>query len=64
MGVVALQFSLTFDMNNAAFDEEPLMEAADIVKSVAVSLVEGRTSGDVHDINGNTVGVWSVTGSR
>ena len=56
------KMTLTMDMENAAFDESPLDETADILGSIAKKMRHGNWSGAIADANGNTIGHWEVTG--
>lgn len=56
-----MAFKLEFSTANAAFEESPEEEAARILKDVASKLVNDHTAGPIRDINGNTVGEWSLT---
>jgi hypothetical protein len=53
-------FTLKFDMGNAAFDEQPATECARILRKVAKLVEGGEDGGAIHDINGNLVGRWDV----
>ena len=58
-------FTLSFDMDNAAFDaEDAPEECARILRRVVYRLDAGDTHGLVADVNGNTVGSWKITGRR
>ena len=52
-------FTLTFETTNDAFVEDSDGESARILHRVADMVRMGRTSGNVYDANGNTVGTWS-----
>jgi hypothetical protein len=55
-----MTFTLTIDMNNAAFDD-PEQELAVCLTRVAVKITTGITdTGIVRDSNGNTVGSWEI----
>ena len=64
-----MRFHLSFDMDNAAFDEEqggPAAEVHRLLRRLAVRvqrepLVPGE-GGPIHDSNGATVGQWFVAG--
>lgn len=62
-----MQFSLHFDMDNAAFGDtldEARIEAARILKAVQERVDDsGFRPGSpipIHDINGNKIGAWEV----
>jgi hypothetical protein len=58
-------FSLKFEMDNAAFRYEDgslyMQEAARVVQNVVTRIRAGHMHGAVIDTNGNTIGDWSVT---
>ena len=62
-----MEFQLTINMDNAAFDDDLGGELARIVRHVARRLEDDSVTGDllskcsVRDANGNTVGSWEVT---
>lgn len=59
-------FQLTFATDNVAFGEggefeyELRLEASRILRKVAGQILDGRDGGPVMDVNGNTVGKWSL----
>lgn len=55
-------FVVEINMENAAFDDEPMTEVARILRDLATKCETGacRDNGDLRDINGNTVGVYNV----
>ncbi len=64
-----MQFTVSFDMDNAAFDNEDaaespsytaLSESARILQIIVSRLENGETRGHCRDINGNHVGEWRV----
>ncbi len=63
-----MQFTLSIDLENDAFQEAPGFEIARIMNRLGSRLVDhpdltstGAThQGSVHDKNGNRVGLWSV----
>lgn len=57
-----MKFTLTINMDNAAFDGAPRYEVRRILGHVRddVSTV-GKVEGRVRDVNGNTVGRWEIT---
>lgn len=55
------EFTLTFDMGNAAFDDgNATEEAARILGVIAAKVRGGYEGGAVHDVNGNRIGDWSA----
>jgi hypothetical protein len=52
-------FALTIDAENAAFEPEPGPEVARILREIADELTS-QDSGSAMDINGNTVGHWTL----
>jgi hypothetical protein len=50
-----MKFTLTIDMNNAAFEDGP-EELGRIVIGVGQAIIAGHMPGRVRDFNGNTVG--------
>ena len=54
------QFTMTFETTNEAFAEDPEIEVASLLRRIASKVESGYTSGPVRDINGNTVGRWSL----
>lgn len=57
-----MTFKVIINMDNEAFAEEPMTEIARILRQVADKAEDrGLTgSGLVRDMNGNTVGCWSI----
>ena len=55
------EFTLTFDMGNAAFDDgNAPEECARILRIVAGKVSSGQEVGMIWDSNGNRVGTWSA----
>lgn len=57
-----MRFTMTVDMDNAAF-EEPHHELGEIIHRLAESLLMGKvdaTEGSLKDTNGNRVGGWEI----
>jgi len=52
--------NLSFDTGNAAFAESGPYEAARILRDIAARIENGKRSGKVFDLNGNSIGQWSV----
>lgn len=57
-----MQFSMTVEMDNAAFDADSRGELARILRRAARDLDDDvtATAGRMRDINGNTVGSWEI----
>ena len=55
-----MRLTLEFSMDNAAFDDNPLVEAARILREAAGMLDTGTDNGKLRDVNGNTVGRFEV----
>lgn len=58
-----MRFTLSFDMDNAAFDPRPEPEIANVLRRLADTVLHTGTSpehGPIRDTNGNTIGVWIV----
>jgi len=56
-------FELEFKMDNAAFEgcqEEKAEAAANILSKISDLLLDGRTGGLIHDVNGNRIGDWGM----
>lgn len=51
-------FQLNIKFGNAVMDN--LFDLSKAVEEVAVKIQSGRIAGNVLDINGNTVGEWSI----
>ena len=58
-----MAFVLRFKTDNAAFDE-PEAECARILRAIADKLENGRVAGKCQDVNGNSVGLWSLNGAK
>lgn len=56
-----MAFKMEFSTGNAAFEEDGNYEIARILRKVADQVILGETEGIARDINGNTVGEWSLT---
>lgn len=60
-----MKFTLTFDANNAAFDEQPATETARLLREAANAIEQhGDMCDMVRDINGNSIGWWEFTGEK
>ena len=55
-----MRFTMTFKMDNAAFEDEPATEAARLLLQAAEAVEDGYEDGACVDINGNRVGQWEV----
>lgn len=55
-----MKFVLEFNMDSAAFEDEPRFEANRILNAVANRVALGATHGAVQDENGNTVGSFTI----
>jgi hypothetical protein len=58
-----MRFTLTIDMENAAFVPGRARELRRILREKAndIRLIDVGDSGRIRDVNGNTVGEWAVT---
>lgn len=55
------EFTITFDMGNAAFDDgNAPEECARILRIVAGKVSSGQDGGSVWDSNGNRIGEWAA----
>jgi len=55
-------FRMKIETDNAAFDYgNGPGEVSRLLKEVQGLVLDGGTGGDLHDINGNFVGTWSLT---
>lgn len=55
-----MQFTLTMNTDNDAFAADPTAEIARILRKTAQRIVNGTTEGRVLDVNGNTVGTFTL----
>lgn len=59
-----MRFTLTVDMDNSAFEEEPKLELVDVLERVTAAVMQRGVGvgleGRVRDTNGNTVGTWRI----
>ena len=55
-----MKIVIEFAMDNAAFENAPEAEAAEILRVVANRILFGATSGKCKDHNGNPVGKWEI----
>jgi len=58
-----MEFSITINMDNAAFDDKEA-ELERCLKKVTRLIAVGYTEGVVHDINGQEVGAFEIEGTR
>lgn len=58
-----MQFKLTIDMDNVAFDDgsEYSNELVRLLASVTESVQMGKDFDSLRDVNGNLVGRWSIS---
>jgi hypothetical protein len=64
-GSMPRNFSLNFDCGDSAFeDRDEAHEIARILADVRTKVMNGATEGKLHDINGNKIGEWGLTGER
>lgn len=55
-----MRFTVTIDVDNAAFEEDPGMEVARILRKIAdIQAAERADAGTFTDSNGNTVGSFA-----
>jgi hypothetical protein len=59
-----MKVSVTFNCDNASFDENRALEIAEILRNVANEINRDETpcSSIIFDRNGNLIGEYSVTG--
>jgi hypothetical protein len=55
-----MKFNLEFKMDNAAFADEPLAEAAGMLDEISAKLRDGDFKGTLFDVNGNKIGQWEI----
>ncbi len=56
---------IEFKTDNDAFqDGNDVAEIGRILDKIRDSVLEGRTDGPIHDLNGNRVGAWSYDQQR
>ena len=56
-----MKFKVEMSNDNAAFDGDVPGELARILSAIIVAIEDGDRAGACRDINGNTVGKWSLT---
>lgn len=56
-----MEFNCKIEMDGSAIKDDP-DELARILRKVAYSVGAGDEDGRCRDANGNTVGMWSITG--
>lgn len=55
-------FTMKFHTDNDAFATDDMVESARILREIADKLEwDGKDSGKVMDVNGNSIGEWSLT---
>jgi len=57
-----MKLSLEIRMDNQAFADDWTWEAIDCLKRVIKGIEEGRDGNVISDVNGNSVGNWTVEG--
>ena len=59
-----MKFTLTFNMDNAAFEDGGYEELRSILHEVSqmLDIEEDPNYGPVRDSNGNTIGEWRIEG--
>ena len=62
--MMARQFKLTIQADNAAFDDDAGAEIARILRDVATALERGTRGAPLHDYNGNQVGRFDLTAAK
>lgn len=55
--------TIEFKTSNSAFEDYPLDESAAILETIAAKLRAGEHSGNVRDVNGNTIGFFEYSES-
>ena len=58
-----MRFVLEFDMNNAAFEDDPTGEVLRVLSVVEDQIEAGYGYGPLRDVNGNTIGDWKISHS-
>lgn len=53
---------IEMETGNAAFADSKMWEAARLLRIIASKIEKGYTDGPIIDINGNTVGTWTLEG--
>jgi hypothetical protein len=57
-----MRLAISFDMDNAAFEDAPAAEAARILREIAKAVeADDSPNGNIRDANGNRVGSWEIT---
>lgn len=56
-----MEFKMTVEMDNAAFEGAPATELRRIMAVVSKKVGNGEDGGAVVDINGNKVGSWDMS---
>jgi len=51
---------IEFSTDNAAFEAPADYMIATVLREIAMKIEGGKTEGAVVDINGNTIGQWSI----
>jgi hypothetical protein len=53
-------FDLKLNCQNSAFDDDPTVEVARILRDIADRMEEGVERGEAYDVNGNRVGSFGM----
>jgi hypothetical protein len=53
-------FTMKFETDNFAFEEDLLPECAETLREIANQIDFGATDGIIRDMNGNTIGKWKI----
>lgn len=62
--MASVSFELVFKMDNFAFQPYPENEIIRILDEVKINMEDGKTSGKVMDINGNSIGHYKIKGIK
>lgn len=54
------RFILSFDTDNAAFEDDPFAEIARVLRATAEKVEDRNDMGTIRDLNGNTIGDWET----
>lgn len=55
-----MEFTLNFNVDNAAFDGDPEFEIKRQLETVVYHVDHGRTSAGLYDVNGNRIGRFEI----
>ena len=59
-----MRAAISITMNNAAFDDEPEIELARILRDLAARVERGYDQVNLRDANGNKVGEFKIVNKR